>query len=159
MLLFLLCSFLRFVCCVVRAGFVCLSLFLRYYRCVCHCIYNSLGRRPINTSLLFFFLLSSPRIWWYCFFSWCPPRAIRVKYGPSATIWTLPCLLPVPPHTKLSHYTHPNHSRTSVSFRSCVCDFCSKCVFCLDLCLWSCVLCVHFDSCLCLFACLCLLLC
>ena len=72
MLLFLLCSFLRFVCCVVRAGFVCLSLFLRYYRCVCHCIYNSLSDQyvlfvffsfvpPPDLMVLFFLLVSPPR--------------------------------------------------------------------------------------------------
>ena len=146
------------LCCVVRFRVfvtlftilpLCLSLYIQF-----------LGETSDQYVLFCFFFFCPPRILWCCFFSWCPPpRVIRVKYGPSVTIWTLPCLLPVSPHIKLSHYTHPNHSRTSVSFRSCVCDFCIECVFCLELCLGSRVLCTYFGSCVCLFAHLCLLLC
>ena len=149
-LFYLMCCFGRFRVFVTLFTLLPLCLAL-HMQCI--------GEESARWVLFCFFFVFVPPDLTVFFFSCCPPRVTRVKYGSFVPIWALPYLLPVSPHIISSHYTHPNHSRTSLSFLSCVCGFCSECVFYLRLCLCSCVLRAHFDSCVCLFVCICMLLC
>ena len=129
MLIFLLCCFLHFVCCVCFSRFrVFFALFVVLELCLALCM-QCLGEVSAHYVLFDCFLSFVPPDLTELFFLLLPPRSTRAKYCPSVPIWALPCLLPVSPHIKLTHCTHPNHPRTSVSFQSCVCAFCSKCVF------------------------------
>ena len=116
MLLFLLCRFLHFVCCVVSAGCVFSLVFSLCCGCVWHYICNALVRCPPATFVLFFFVLWPAGFGGVVFALAVPPPVIRPKCGSSVPMRALPCLLPVFPYIKFPHWVHPNHSRTSVSF-------------------------------------------
>ena len=124
----LFCRFLHFVCCVVSAGCVFSLVFSLCCGCVWHYICNALVRCPPATFVLFFFVLWPAGFGGVVFALAVPPPVIRPKCGSSVPMRALPCLLPVFPYIKFPHWVHPNHSRTSVSFWSCVCAFCCGCV-------------------------------